>query len=228
LTVAIGDPVSFDAAGSHAQVGSALTYLWNFNDGLTATGPQVTHKFTAPGKGFVALVVTDGRGARSLATSPIQIVQALPTARLKASATVVQVGKTITLDASDSVAPPLQGGNSILRYIWLFGDGTLPLTTQAPRVTKTYTREGVYTITLEVFDTQNALGVTTLSVTVRPSAPSASSSGSLWIGAFLALGALIVALVVGWPRLRRWEQWSRRWHAGQAYLQARTRRHGER
>jgi PKD repeat protein len=223
-TTAIGDSVSFDATGSHAELGSALTYLWNFNDGLTATGPQVTHKFAAPGKGFVALIVTDERGARSVATSPIVIVQALPTARLKASATDVEVGESITLDASASVAPPLQGGNSISRYIWIFGDGTPPLTTNSLRVTKTYAREGVYTITLEVLDKANALGATTLSVTVRPSA---SSSGSLWIAGALALGALVVAIVVGWPRLRRLEQWRRIWHAAQAYLQGRAQRKGK-
>ena len=70
--VAIGGSVRFDAAGSHAQVGSTLTYFWNFNDGATATGPQATHTFAAPGKGFVALIVTDGRGARA-ASRPVPL-----------------------------------------------------------------------------------------------------------------------------------------------------------
>jgi len=223
-TVAIGDSVSFDAAGSHATIGSTLTYLWNFNDGLTATGPQVTHKFAAPGKGFVALIVTDGRGARSVATSPIQIVQALPTARLKASATLAQVGEAISLDASGSSAPALQGGNSIARYIWIFGDGTPPLTTNSPRITKTYTRAGVYTVTLEVFDKENTLGATTLSVTVRPVD---SSSASLWIGVVLALGALLIALAIAWPWLRRSQRWRRTWHAAQVYFQGRAQGKGK-
>ena len=108
--VAIGGSVRFDAAGSHAQVGSTLTYFWNFNDGATATGPQATHAFAVPGKGFVALIVTDGRGARSVATSPIVVAQALPSAHLTASATVVDVGDEIILDASSLSRPTSTGG----------------------------------------------------------------------------------------------------------------------
>jgi hypothetical protein len=174
-----------------------------------------------PGKGFVALIVTDGRGARSVATSPIVVAQALPTARLTASATVVDVGDEIILDASGSIAPRLQGGNSILRYVWDFGDGTPPLTSESPKVGKTYTREGTYTISLQALDTQDAPGVTTLTVTVRPGA---SPSAGPWIGLVLALGALSVGIIIGWPHIRQWEQRRRKRLATQSAVRRRSRR----
>ena len=82
-------------------MGSHLTYLWNFNDASTATGPHVSHQFYLPGRGFVALLVTDDRGARSVATINIAVVsdpQNLPTASLSVGASSVRVGQPVTFD----------------------------------------------------------------------------------------------------------------------------------
>jgi len=59
--------VTFDASGSGDPQGRALSYKWSFGSGqpTTATGPRVTHVFTAPGVYDVTVGVTndDGIGA---------------------------------------------------------------------------------------------------------------------------------------------------------------------
>jgi PKD repeat protein len=61
-----GKPVRF-VSGSTAAAGKIAQALWDFNDGLPATGPEATHTFAKPGAYRVTLVVWDeaGRGART-------------------------------------------------------------------------------------------------------------------------------------------------------------------
>jgi PKD repeat protein len=187
--VAQSGALTFDATGSHAVVGSSLTYLWNFNDGGTATGVHVSHTFTIQGKGFVALIVTDSRGAKTVATSNIVVVPELPTAKIAPSATTLAVGEQVTFDASGSAAPATPPNDALTQYIWNFGDGTPAFSTTDPTATHSYAKPGAFTVTLQAFDQQGAYGTTTLLVTVV--AIGASSGGPPW----LLLGGGTVALV---------------------------------
>ncbi len=54
--------VAFDASSSTAPDGEIADYSWEFDDGETATGEQVTHTFDNSGGYNVALTVTDRRG----------------------------------------------------------------------------------------------------------------------------------------------------------------------
>src|SRR5262249_22212847 len=112
--VNINGAITFDAAGSHAADGSLVTYLWNFNDGFTATGAHVTHQFVIQGQGIVALIVTDKRGARSVATSNVLVAPALTT-----SASSMQPGDTVSFDASQYAPPPGQGP-TVSSFTWNF------------------------------------------------------------------------------------------------------------
>jgi PKD repeat protein len=60
-TGSAGTPVSFDGRQSADPEGSPLTYTWSFEDGGTATGPQPSHAFLAPGTYWALLVVDDGQ-----------------------------------------------------------------------------------------------------------------------------------------------------------------------
>ena len=58
--VCVGEVVNFANAGSFAAMGFNLTdYEWNFMDGSTANGQNVSHAFSAPGQYLVELFVTD-------------------------------------------------------------------------------------------------------------------------------------------------------------------------
>lgn len=60
IRVCIGDEVFFTDAGSYGQPGFSIeSYAWNFMDGTTATGPQVSHSYDVPGMYIVQLTVKD-------------------------------------------------------------------------------------------------------------------------------------------------------------------------
>ena len=62
LTPALGGaPLAafFDAGASTDPDGDPLAYAWNFGDGQSATGAQVTHVYTAPGSYVASLGISD-------------------------------------------------------------------------------------------------------------------------------------------------------------------------
>jgi len=193
-----GGVISFDASGSHSEDGSKLTYLWNFNDGFTATGPVTKHAFPnkldTTGKWFVGLTVTDGRGASTFTAINIQIVAQLPTATLTSIPTEVGTGGTVTFDASGSTPPSVPAGDQIVSYRWSFGDGTPPVTTTAPTVTHKFTRAGTFTVTVQAIDKQGAPGTKSLAITVV----SVTGNGGLpsWI-MYGGIGLLLLVLLGG-------------------------------
>lgn len=198
--VAIGGSITFDATGSHALDGSKLTYSWNFNDGITATGAHVSHTFAIPGSGIVALVVTDGRGARSMATVNVLVAQELPQASLTASEKFVQVGATVSFDASASVAPTLPAGDTLVKYAWDFGDGTPAVSTAAPAVSHTFHKAGRFVVTVQAIDNQGAPGTATTVVAVGTL--NATASGPDWFLIGAGVAALIGVVVGGYFALR--------------------------
>ena len=179
----VNGSITFDATGSHAADGSAVTYLWNFNDGNTATTAKATHTFTTPGQGLVALIVTDSRGARTVATTNILIA----TGTLDASASAVAPGTTVNFDASQS------GGTPFPSYSWDFGDGTPAQTTQSATISHTFTKAGSFTVVATATDPQQGARSTffaSVSVIAPPPAKSSASWPKL-------LGALLAVLIVG-------------------------------
>jgi PKD repeat protein len=191
--IGLGGKITFDASGSHSQDGSKLTYLWNFNDGSTATGSHVTHTFGIVGKGIVALIVTDGRGARGVATVNVQIVEQLPSAAISASLYTIGTGNSITFDASGSTPPSTPAGDQIVKYAWSFGDGTPQVTTSTPRVTHRFNRAGKFTVTVEAIDQQGVPGTATIAITVV--ALSSTQGPPAWI-LFGGLGLIIAILAL--------------------------------
>lgn len=194
--IAIGGSIAFDATGSHSLDGSNLTYSWNFNDGTTATGAQVSHAFAIPGSGIVGLVVTDGRGARSMATVNVLVAQELPVAGITASQSAVQVGALVSFDASASTAPTLPAGDKLVKYTWNFGDGTPVVSTAAPAVSHTFDKAGRFVVTVQAIDIQGAPGSAIAVVTVGTL--NATASGTNWFLIGAGVAALIGVIVGGY------------------------------
>ncbi len=59
---------TFDGSGSSDSDGSIVSYVWQFEDGSTASGAVVEHTFAASGDYQVELTVTDDDGASHTAT----------------------------------------------------------------------------------------------------------------------------------------------------------------
>ncbi|MFA6236246.1 MAG: PKD domain-containing protein [Bacteriovorax sp.] len=66
--------VTFENEKSGTPNGSIISYLWDFGDGTTATGPRVAH-FYDPGSYLVTLTVTDSAGLKNFQTQHVTITQ---------------------------------------------------------------------------------------------------------------------------------------------------------
>jgi chitodextrinase len=65
--------VNFDASGSTTPEGTITAYAWDFGDGATATGPQVSHHYASLGSFKARLAVTDSRGLTGRAAQVIDV-----------------------------------------------------------------------------------------------------------------------------------------------------------
>ncbi|MCS7274039.1 MAG: PKD domain-containing protein, partial [Candidatus Bipolaricaulota bacterium] len=144
--------VHFDASGSRDPDGQITTYEWNFGDGNTALGVKVSHTYTQAGVYAVILTVTDNLGSSAVATVVIRAGNPPPRAVLTATPTHGFTPLTVQFDASQSVDLTLTP-QRIVRHEWDFGDGTRG---SGVALSHTYTRAGIYTVTLTVFDEDGA------------------------------------------------------------------------
>ena len=147
----VGDQGVFSAKvvnGSGVDVTNQVaSFQWNFGDGGTASGQNVTHTFTRIGTFPVTLTITDAVGRTNFTTESITIGQGqLPTATFVTSPAAPVVNQTINFNASGSTAAP---GHNITDFEWTFGDGTAG---SGPIVTHAYSAAGSYTVTLQTID----------------------------------------------------------------------------
>lgn len=75
--------VNFSASASTDSDGAIVSYSWNFDDGGTATGPEVSHSFTGANTYNVTLTVTDNDGAESTSTYRISTCSIVPASQAR-------------------------------------------------------------------------------------------------------------------------------------------------
>jgi hypothetical protein len=108
---AIGAAIDFDGSGSSDPDGEALSFLWSYGDGSTATGAHASHAYQAPGQFVVTLRVDDGSLTDAAATS------ASITGVLPASAFLPDGHRTISLVSGSSAVRVLlqpQSGSFVI------------------------------------------------------------------------------------------------------------------
>lgn len=64
--------VSLSASATDPE-GDAITYSWDFGDGATASGQNVTHVFTREGTLSVVLTMRDSKGAQTTASNSVTV-----------------------------------------------------------------------------------------------------------------------------------------------------------
>ena len=95
------------------------SYRWDFGDGASANGKEVTHKYPNAGIFTVELTVTDNQGGKGTESKGITIQDNFaPEAKFTAPGDVA-VGKPASFDGSQSSDPD----GKIVKYAWNFGDG---------------------------------------------------------------------------------------------------------
>jgi hypothetical protein len=157
----------------------------------------VNHEFDfGTGNTFVALIVTDDRGATAVARLNIAVVanpQQLPTAALTASTTQPRQGQRVSFDASGSTPALVPVGDQLVSYSWDFGDGTPPQSTQAPTIAHTFAQTGQYAVTVQAIDQAGTPAQAGLTIMVSDrSIGSPVTTGANW----LPLVGIVVALLL--------------------------------
>ena len=147
--------------------GSIVSTFWDFGDGMTRTGINVSHKYRSVGDYPLQLTVTDDLSATNTSRIMIHIINLLPTVSIIANQTTVPslVPVQFTSTASD------QDG-AIIKYLWNFNDGT---TSNIANPEHTFGAPGNYTVILKVFDDDNASANTTIYIQVKNRDPIAKA-----------------------------------------------------
>jgi len=179
--VTVGTAIEFDASESGDNVGVS-SYEWDFGDGSTATGEQVTHAYAAEGNYTVTLTVTDAAGNVGTASADVSVrndttSDAPPTAHLVAAQSKVEAGAPIQFDATGS-----DDDAGIVEYRWDFdGDGAVDRVTTDSVVTTVYDEKGSTHPAVIVVDEAGQTDTASVKINVvgnRPPSASAKTSPS--------------------------------------------------
>jgi hypothetical protein len=111
--------VHFDASASQSSNGNIVSYAWNFKDGSTDTGVNVTHTFYEKGVYPVTLTVTDSAGAIAAITHDVEALNHAPHAEFRVWPHIPQRLIPTEFDASGSY----DEDGYIVEWLWSFGDG---------------------------------------------------------------------------------------------------------
>lgn len=141
--------IIFDGSKSYDPDNDELKYYWDFGDGESAQGPIVSHTYDFGGEFQAVLTVDDQRGLNnSFGYDTVDVFINRPPDVYFELPLVVCVGDTFRYDASKSFDID---GNEQMLYEWTFGDGN---NAQSMTGTHIYQKEGSYTVTLTVDDTE--------------------------------------------------------------------------
>jgi PKD repeat protein len=144
-----GVAIDYDGSGSYDPDGSIVAYDWDFGDGNTATGVTPTHTYSQEGSYTITLKVTDNDGAINTSTTTATIADTEPTADFSASPTSGR--RRLTVEFTDNST----SYTGIDAWEWDFdNDGETDSTEQNP--THVYTKRGVYTVSLTVYELYGA------------------------------------------------------------------------
>ncbi|MEO8525985.1 MAG: PKD domain-containing protein, partial [Caldimonas sp.] len=91
-SAAANQPVVFDASTSTSSDGSALSYYWDFGDGLHGSGKTIARSFASGGARSVTLTVVDGASLRDTQTKTLTVAAPV------AGASVMAAGRITGLD----------------------------------------------------------------------------------------------------------------------------------
>jgi PKD repeat protein len=157
-----GGTVFFNASASVAGPNrSIVSYAWDFGDGTSGSGLQVSHRYPVAGVYKVTLVVTDDLGRRAVTDNDVTIEVPSdderpggrtapsgmePTPDFSFGPSSPRVGQPVSFNGSASKADR----EAIVSHWWSFGDGTMDDGPVPPP--KTYSSPGNYSVTLTVVD----------------------------------------------------------------------------
>jgi PKD repeat protein len=165
------ESVSFNASGTKDTPSdqASLTYVWEFGDGSTGTGPTQTHIFTKEGLYNVILTVTDNDGVIDKDIITVNVMNKPPTADAGIDKATAEDSNIIF---NGSLSADTSSDASTLTYSWNFGDDS---TGSGKVTTHNYTKAGTYIAYLTVTDDDGATSTDSLAVEVANVNPNADA-----------------------------------------------------
>jgi len=113
--------VRFSAAASADPDGDPLSYAWNFGNGKTATGRDVTHVYTTNGTYKAKVTVSDGRGGSTVSGEvTITVGNRAPTPVIAAPLATLKYRAGDTVTFAGSATDPEQGTLAAGALHWSF------------------------------------------------------------------------------------------------------------
>jgi uncharacterized protein YjdB len=144
-------PVSMSgAASTDPDAGEVLTYAWNFGDGHTGTGANVSHTYPQDGVYNVQLTVTDSYGLTSSATAKATIGNVAPYIGAFAGAMLLP-GETYSSNGSFT-DPGADTWNATVDYGDGSGASAVALSGKTFSLSHVYASAGTYTVTVRISD----------------------------------------------------------------------------
>jgi PKD repeat protein len=146
-----GQAITFTSTST----GNPINFTWNFGDGTTASGPQVSHTWNGANNYLVQLTVSNGPNSNT--TSRVFIVTGTPalaasfnSPNCAGAQCTAQTGQAISFTSTSTGAAT---------HTWNFGDGTPSVT--GAQVSHTWTKPGSYDVQLTVNDGKSKATATT-------------------------------------------------------------------
>jgi PKD repeat protein len=157
----VAQALTFDGSNSYDNDGSISGYVWNFGDGATANGQQVSHSYGQPGLYQVTLTVSDNGGLNGSSAFTVKITE-----KSKTPPVAVISGPNGGMVNDQLAFAGTQSSDTdgqIVSYAWNFGDGA---TAVGSSVNHSYAQFGAYQVTLTVTDNDGLTAQATHTVQV--------------------------------------------------------------
>jgi PKD repeat protein len=168
----VNESVFFNAAASQAATGRTIVnFDWTFGDGGRGGGRTTSHAYAAAGNYTVTLTVRDDIGKTGTTSQQVQVGTGAPTASFSISPNPAKQDQRVQVDGSASIG---QGGATIVRWEWNFGDpdgADNVMSGSSPTASHVYRRLGTYTITLRVTDSQGRSNTTNQTISIEATDP---------------------------------------------------------
>ncbi|MEM3126707.1 MAG: PKD domain-containing protein [Candidatus Woesearchaeota archaeon] len=154
--------IIFSGKNSYSTKGEIISYTWDFGDGTSAEGTDVSHSYSKEGTYVVTLVIKDSQGNTAIDTATIEVttISLQPPVAEAGEEKQGTIGQELTFDGSKSY--DLDG--EIVKYIWDFGDGT---SAEGMKVIHSYSKIGEYVVKLTVIDNSELTDTDTTLLTIE-------------------------------------------------------------
>ena len=148
-----------------------VRWQWNTGDDFTEwmTAKTVSHRYNTPGTKTLSLEVQDTQGLAGSTTETVTVTESTNQAPTASFTLSPENGNTQTVFMGDASGSTDEDPTSVLEVRWRWADGE-PFTpwTTVKTASRQYNMPGTKTITLEVKDTQAAIGSLSKTIFVQP------------------------------------------------------------